>query len=205
VELFIIERRFESVRAAQAALSSASQQEDQDIAWGNTNLFPKSYHFALEVAHRTHRRVKFIKWFVLLFSCLCVCLRSHRGYELEGMDVTELYRRDILRFLKTGRFSAIPLSPRSFSPLISLSTKVCPSLDLAPLLQHRQRTVRALAESGRCYGGALVLICLRCPPPARSRLRPLERWFPYQEIIMMSSVTYSVKKPNNIQLYIFEV
>lgn len=66
LDLFILERRFESINAAQASLSSLSLQDLQDIAWGNTNLAPRSYHFALEVAHRTHRRVKFIKWLTLL-------------------------------------------------------------------------------------------------------------------------------------------
>lgn len=69
-----------------------------DIAWGNTNLIAKFYQVALDVAYESRRRVRFIKWCVILFI-------SHncRGYELPAVDLSELYRRNIIRFLSTGR------------------------------------------------------------------------------------------------------
>jgi hypothetical protein len=75
-------------------LESALSDPERDslpLSWGNTNLVPKFYRCVLDLAHRYGRPVRFVRW----------------GAELPAVPLTELYLRNIRRFLSTGRY--IPL------------------------------------------------------------------------------------------------
>lgn len=77
-----------------AALSDSSM-DARPLAWGNTNLVPKFYRDILTLAHKHGRPVRFVRW----------------GAELPAVSLTELYTRNICRFLATGRY--IPIQTMS--------------------------------------------------------------------------------------------
>ncbi|CAE7553159.1 unnamed protein product, partial [Symbiodinium microadriaticum] len=93
VDIFVPGAMGYSVRLAQDSLEDVAACPAHDyVSWGNTNIGSKMYKSALQVAFKTRRAVSFIKW----------------GYELPAVDGAELYRRNILRFIFTGRY--IPLA-----------------------------------------------------------------------------------------------
>ena len=52
-----------SVQQAQSQLEEACQNPQiLNVSWGNTNLSPGMYKFALQIAAQTKRKVYFIKW-----------------------------------------------------------------------------------------------------------------------------------------------
>lgn len=62
IDLFIRDAMGYSVQQAQTGLFNACRTNHKVVAWGNTNLAPNMYKFALQQAFETNRRVKFVKW-----------------------------------------------------------------------------------------------------------------------------------------------
>lgn len=53
-----------SVQQAQSQLEEACKNPNNKyVSWGNTNLSPNMYKFALQIASQTQRKVEFIKWY----------------------------------------------------------------------------------------------------------------------------------------------
>lgn len=63
IDLFIRDAMGYSVQQAQQGLGEACRAGHRIVSWGNTNLAPSMYKFALQQAHETNRSVKFIKWY----------------------------------------------------------------------------------------------------------------------------------------------
>ena len=79
----------ECINWAHRSLENAiAKFPDRPVAWGNTNLKPKDYLPALELAERSRRPVQFIR----------------SGYELEPVTLQQLIQRNLRRFFKTGRY-----------------------------------------------------------------------------------------------------
>jgi hypothetical protein len=101
MDLFIRDALAYSVQQAKQGLSDACRaQENQLVAWGNTNLAPAMYRDALQQAFETNRAIRFIKWSSSTSSSE---LNFVRGQELPAVSLTELQSRNITRFLRTGR------------------------------------------------------------------------------------------------------
>lgn len=90
VDIFIREAVFPyGVTNAQANLQHAvATRPECSVAWGNTNLRSKDYECALQLAEWSGRPVEFIRW----------------GDELPRLDISELLRRNLQRFVATGRY-----------------------------------------------------------------------------------------------------
>ena len=83
----------ECINWAHRSLENAvSKFPDHSVGWGNTNLKPRDYLFALELAEKSGRPIRFVR----------------SGFELEPVTLQSLIRRNIGRYLKTGRY--IPCS-----------------------------------------------------------------------------------------------
>ena len=100
-----------SVKSAKHQLSEKlSLFPERVVCWGNTNLQAADYKHALREAYVANRPVKFIRWFHR-FSHYCVQKAMFkgrdvyfcRGCELPSVPLEELLRRNILRFLETGK------------------------------------------------------------------------------------------------------
>lgn len=92
VDIFMRNAMGFSVKQALSGLTSAAHNYDGPVGWGNTNLSPRDYKSALHAAHQSNRPVHFVRW----------------GVELPVVPLEELYRRNIIRYLRTGRY--VPLS-----------------------------------------------------------------------------------------------
>ena len=90
IDIFIRELIYpNSVHWAQdELLKAATTHTSSEVSWGNTNLIAKDYSRALEIAGKCGRPVKFVRW----------------GYELPRVTCRELFLRNVLRYLKTGRY-----------------------------------------------------------------------------------------------------
>lgn len=88
IDIFIGEAVDSATASTAAALKAAIKTNEGVICWGNTNLNPDFYKDALKVADKYQRVVRFVRW----------------GKELPIVPLRELFKRNILRFLETGRY-----------------------------------------------------------------------------------------------------
>ena len=65
-----------------------SKNPDRPASWGNTNLKPRDYLPAIELAERSGRPVQFVR----------------SGFELEPVTLNDLLIRNMKRFFRTGRY-----------------------------------------------------------------------------------------------------
>ena len=96
-----------TIKINREKLLTYSRNYEGPVASGNTNLTVTAYTEALEIASQTSRKVAFIKWYQKLFySMMAVFKRIFicRERELPVMSLSELYRRNIIRFLQSGRY-----------------------------------------------------------------------------------------------------
>lgn len=99
------------------------------LSWGNTNLVPKFYRGVLDLAYRYQRPVKFIRW----------------GKELPSVSLTELYTRNIRRFLACGRY--VPLQTMSeFLSRANTLLHVDPGVGL-PMSKRGHATIAPVAAA----------------------------------------------------------
>ena len=79
----------ECINWALRSLESAlSKFPDRPVGWGNTNLKPKDYLPALELAEKSRRPVQFVR----------------SGFELEPVTLQILIQRNLGRYFNTGRY-----------------------------------------------------------------------------------------------------
>ena len=82
-----------AVKQALRDLTAAAHSHPGPVGWGNTNLSAREYKVALAVAHEANRSVHFVVWGTTA---------------LPPVPLHELFRRNLLRFLRSGKY--IPLS-----------------------------------------------------------------------------------------------
>jgi hypothetical protein len=80
-----------AVKQAKQDLTAAAHSHPGPVGWGNTNLSAREYKAALSAAHAAGRPVRFVLW----------------GDALPVLSLEELFRRNLLRALRTGKY--IPL------------------------------------------------------------------------------------------------
>jgi hypothetical protein len=113
VDLFVQDRIFRpasdgngtGIESAQANLRRECSRESghrRPVAWGNTNTRPREYKCALQVAEETSRPVHFVTYLDGARPCGNVEFEDD-VFALRG-DAKELLRRNVDRFLRTGRF-----------------------------------------------------------------------------------------------------
>lgn len=91
MDVFIQSAMGFAVKQAARDLNAAAHSHPGPVGWGNTNLSARDYKGALAVAHEARRPVTFVVW----------------GGALPCVTLEALFRRDLLRFLSTGKY--IPL------------------------------------------------------------------------------------------------
>jgi len=92
VAIFIQQAMGFAVKQAARDLTAAAQSHPGPVGWGNTNLHARDYKVALTAAHQAGRPVHFVLWGTAA---------------LPAVPLDELFRRNVKRFLRTGKF--IPL------------------------------------------------------------------------------------------------
>ena len=77
-----------AIGASSRRLRRLSGSAKSHVAWGNTNTQARDYAVALRCAEESNRPVKFVRW----------------GHELPELSTEELVRRNVERFVATGRY-----------------------------------------------------------------------------------------------------
>mmetsp|Transcript_12732 Transcript_12732/g.18717 ORF Transcript_12732/g.18717 Transcript_12732/m.18717 type:complete len:409 (+) Transcript_12732:122-1348(+) len=104
IDLFCVETLFRpnprtnrtAVQTAQNKLHHMAKTSSAAMSWGNTNTRPREYKTALSAAASSGRQVYFIVY--------GSASRVSNGVFLPALEFSELYRRNINRLLRTGRF-----------------------------------------------------------------------------------------------------
>jgi hypothetical protein len=102
IQLFCVESLFRAhpetnpgVEAAYDQLWHVACNSSTSLAWGNTNTRPREYKEALAAAAKTSRPV----YFLVYADSLC-----EGGIFLPKVGLQELMRRNLSRFLQTGKY-----------------------------------------------------------------------------------------------------
>ena len=85
-------------------LSKELKDNTAIVAFGNCNLDAKSYEDALTFAQKERRFVRFVRW----------------GHELQTVSLNTLLTRNLVRFLKTGKFVPSSIISHSISKVTTL-------------------------------------------------------------------------------------
>jgi hypothetical protein len=104
------DRNLTGIESAQLKFRKLCLRETgRPVAWGNTNTRPREYKYALQVAEESKRPVHFVTFFDDSAQSV---FENRDGWRVEfdedvfalRGDLKELLRRNVERFLKTGRF-----------------------------------------------------------------------------------------------------